>query len=146
IAALQDRVDGVALLAEALSHGHAMGQFHELVRLFERAFARSSNTLLDPLANFLAKAGQGYTRDEVETWVVKMRHLATHADVQPDFALEADVRPVLSRMLMAAYEVLFNKNTWQTPASGRRKVWKPVVGALSTDSTDIFVTKGEEAR
>src|SRR5215207_1557512 len=36
-----DRSDGVALLAEALAHEHPTGRFHELVRLFERAFRLS---------------------------------------------------------------------------------------------------------
>jgi len=36
--ALRDRADGVALLVEAMSHDHAMGRFHEFIRLFERAF------------------------------------------------------------------------------------------------------------
>lgn len=145
INALDDRPDGVALLAEALAHQHATGQFHELVRLFERGFARASNGLLDPLANFLAKADQGYIRGEVEKWVVGLRHPATHADVAAEFATEADIRPVVSRMTMAAYEVLFNKNTWRSPASGRREVWKPSAGSSAPDSNDIFLTKGQAA-
>jgi hypothetical protein len=146
INALRDRLDGVALLAEALAHKHATGQFHELVRLFERAFARASNRLLDPLANFLAKADPDYARDEVENWVVGLRHPATHADVAAEFATEADIRPVVSRMTMAAYEVLFNKNTWRSPASGRREVWKPSAGSSAPDSNDIFLTKGRAAK
>ena len=50
---LSDREDGVALLVEALSHDHAMGRFHEHIRVFERAFARPAKTLTGPLAEFL---------------------------------------------------------------------------------------------
>jgi hypothetical protein len=38
---LIDRIDGVQLLAEACSHDHATGRFHELARFFERAFAKT---------------------------------------------------------------------------------------------------------
>src|SRR5437899_3029879 len=39
--ALSDRLDGVSLLAEALANGHLTGRFHELQRVFERAFGES---------------------------------------------------------------------------------------------------------
>jgi hypothetical protein len=64
-----DRQDGVALLAEALAHDHPTGMFHELLRVFERAFCRSSSQLVTPLAEFLAGADMGYSVDEVERWV-----------------------------------------------------------------------------
>jgi hypothetical protein len=50
-----DRLDGVALLAEALAHEHPTGVFHELMRVFERAFGRASSDLIEPLSEFLAR-------------------------------------------------------------------------------------------
>jgi len=40
---LIDRLDGVELMAEALSHAHVTGRFHELMRLFERGFKVNRN-------------------------------------------------------------------------------------------------------
>jgi hypothetical protein len=125
-----DRQDGVALLAEALAHDHPTGMFHELLRVFERAFLRSSSQLIAPLAKFLAAADMGYSVDEVKRWVTELRHPATHADekVQTTFVLESDIRPVIPRMLQAAYDVLCNKARWRSPSTERREIWYPPGG------------------
>lgn len=129
---LDDRSRGVALLAEALAHGHATGKFNELVRFFEHAFARPYNKLEKKLCQFLAGGGFGYTRTEIRGWLHEIRDLATHADERLDFALEATTRPVVSRMEQAAYDVLFNKKRWHDPSSERRRVWRPD-GATTDD-------------
>jgi hypothetical protein len=137
-----DRSDGVALLAEALAHEHPTGMFHELVRLFERAFRLGPSALVQPLAEFLAGAdSMNHTSSEVERWLIALRHPATHADRRPEFVLEADIRPVVPRMLQAAYDVLFNKEVWRTPSTQRRSLWHPTSGT-SGEFSDIYLTQG----
>ncbi len=140
--ALSDRLDGVALLAEALGHDHPTGQFHEFLRLFERAFRHSSSALVEPLTEFLEGAArQGFHRGEVESWLVRLRHPATHADVRPEFVLEGDIRPVIHRVEQAAYDVLLNKAKWRSPSAARRNAWTPVAGT-SSPTKDLFVLRG----
>ncbi len=125
MSSLSDRVDGVTLLAETLSHSHGAGRFRESLRVFERAFTLSSTELVDPLSAFLEPAGLGYTCNEVENWVVTLRHPATHADRRPELILESHVRHVLTRIQQAAYDVLFNKARWRTSDTARRELWMP---------------------
>jgi hypothetical protein len=142
IDSLKDRLDGVALLAESLSHDHATGKYHEFLRLFERAFGCSSSNLVEPLAQFLTgRERSGYTTEEVQGWVVDLRHPATHADRRPCFVLESDIRPVIQRVKQAAYDVLFNKAKWRDSSSERRKLWIPLAGT-SSKSHDLFIVKG----
>lgn len=143
-----DRSDGVALLAEALAHEHPTGMFHELVRLFERAFRLSpyKRKLVQPLAEFLAGAdSMNYTPSEVERWIITLRHPATHADSRRSFVLESDVRPVIPRMIQAAYGVLFNKEVWRTPSTQRRDLWRPTSGT-TRESFDIYLVRGTPMR
>src|SRR6185436_4298514 len=83
LSVLQDRLDGVQLLAEALSHDHATGRFHDLLRFFERSFAQRSGLLVKPLGQFLQGADQNYTTREIQHWIE--RGPLTHADRRPDF-------------------------------------------------------------
>ena len=140
-----DRPDGVALLAEALAHEHPTGMFHELLRVFERAFHRSSSKLVEPLAEFLNGSNMDYSRDEVNRWLTELRHPATHADKKAEFVLESDIRPVIPRMVQAAYEVLFNKDSWRTPSPQRREVWRPPAGICGEPST-LFKTPEAEVK
>ncbi|MBA7470758.1 hypothetical protein ES707_06045 [subsurface metagenome] len=140
---LQGRLDGVQLLAEALSHTHATGKFHEFLRLFERAFRCSKDKLAMKLAEFLEPTGQGYTKAEIKKYVVHLRDPATHADKKPEFVLESDIRPVIRRMEQAAYDVLFNKAEWRSSSTGRRKIWSPPAGTAS-NSHHLFVVQGSE--
>jgi hypothetical protein len=117
---LTDRWDGIALLAEAFANTHPTGRLHELLRVFERAFALPARNLATPLGAFLHPR-YGYETEELEAWL-KLRDPATHADVRRDFVLEADVRPVLRRMEQAAVDVLLNKAVWRNPDSDRREV------------------------
>lgn len=131
---LDDRRRGVALLAEALANTHETGRFREIARFFEEAFAAEPKNLVEPLSDFLGYYDRlQYTLDEVETWH-QLRHRATHAD-KPNSpnkkpALARDVRPVLARVELAAYDVLFNKLNWNTPDAARRNVWTPTGGVL----------------
>ncbi|NVN92530.1 MAG: hypothetical protein HXX11_18300 [Desulfuromonadales bacterium] len=140
---LQDRLDGVALLVESIAHEHLTGKFHEYIRVFERAFRLSSKRLIAPLADFLCTSAFQYSAQEVENWILNIRHPITHADERECFLLESDVRPVIRRVEQAAYDVLFNKEMWRNPQSNRRDVWQPPFGTNSTNG-DIFITQGFE--
>jgi len=131
VAALADRPDGVTLLAEALSSDHETGQFRELCRVLERAFACGPAELVDPVTSFLQYFTElDYHRDEVANWLMVLRHLATHADRREAFAIAADVVPVLGRLQQAAYDILLNKENWRSCDTDRRTVWTPVNGVL----------------
>lgn len=142
---MQDRFDGVALLAEALAHGHSTGRFHEFIRFFESAFSLSPSQLSDKLPRFLSGADLGYTRDEINRWI-DLRNSATHADLRRTrrIVYEADVRLVIPRMEQAAYDVLFNKKDWHSPSRVRRTIWKPTVSTYS-ENHNLQVVKGEDA-
>ena len=125
---LSDRVDGIALLAEAQSCSHLIGKLHELMRFFERAFTVGSTSLIEPLSGFLEKSKIDIKREDVEKWIIDLRHPATHADRREYFALEADVRPYIHQMEHAAIDVLFNKTNWRNNSIERRDVFVPKAG------------------
>jgi hypothetical protein len=137
---LEDRPDGVALLVEALAHDHAMGRYHEFIRLFERAFSRPAKLLTGPVSAFLDPRF-GYTQEELRVWFEEYRDPATHADARAGFLLEADVRPVIDRIEQAALDVLFNKERWRDDSTARRTVWMPQAGTDGPEA-QVFVTKG----
>ncbi len=133
---LSDRPDGVVLLAEALSIDHATARFRELLRIFERSFRLSPYRLVEPVADFLTFFDVfQYDKAETKHWFVHLRDRATHADKRADFALARDVEPVLRRVELAAYDVLFNKKNWRCSDSERRDVWTPEGGVLPDGST-----------
>jgi len=136
---LTDRLDGIALLAEAMSNDTAKGKFHELMRLFERAFKRSSKKLIEPLYQFLKL--KGYSESEVAYWI-KLRHRATHADRKSKpLAFESDIWPVIYRMEIAAYDVLFNKIEWNKPSAKRRNIFSPPI-MWDLKSKKVVIEKG----
>lgn len=139
---LLDRQDGLALLAEALSHEHPTGQFHEYLRLFERAFSLGPSELIDPLSTFLEGSGQGFTRVEIEDWLLRLRHPTTHADRRPVFFLESDIRPVTWRMRQAAYDVLFNKDVWRDKSPHRRAAWTPPAWMSAPGDAPVIAKEG----
>ena len=138
---LGDRPDGVALLAETVASQRLLGQFREAVRVFERAFARSSDRLVPVLADFLERRPVlGFTKTEVKNWISRIRGRVVHADRHKhEPALEADVRPYTARMILAAYEVVLNKAEWGTPSSERRDLWTPRAGPLDPSGRSIFI-------
>jgi hypothetical protein len=126
IDALDDRPDGVSLLAEALACKQELGRFREPLRVFERGFALGPFDLIGPVSEFLTYVDVlGYSQEEVDHWFRVLRHLATHADRREDFALARDVMPVLNRVEFAAYDVLLNKRDWRGRGKERRHVWLP---------------------
>lgn len=124
---LSDRPAGVALLGAALAAGHGVSKLHELMRVFENAFAVAGRRLVDPLAEFLRSHpwSLGYTRGEVRLWVTHLRDPATHADLlkAKRVLLDPDVEGSLPRIEQAAYDVLFNKGRWHNVDPARINRW-----------------------
>ncbi len=116
--ALSDRMDGVELLAEALSQDHATGRFHEFIRLFERAFKLNRSSLVRPLSKFLDRPY--YAEEVVKKWVVDLRNPATHAYKNQEYFLESDIRPHIHVIEQVAFDVLLNKAKWYDPSFERR--------------------------
>lgn len=107
---LGDRPDGVLIFSEANSCTHLSGKFHEYIRLFERAFNRSNRGIIDPLSNFLKQNEiLGYSKSEIEKWV-DIRHKSIHANSPEGFLVEGDLRPYISRVEQACYDVLFKED------------------------------------
>lgn len=142
--ALSDRLDGIALMAEAVANTHATGRFREHIRLFERAFRRASSGLVAPLTGFLEAASLGYTEDEILKWM-HFRHLATHADNRPEFLTERQAVSVADRVEQAAFDILFNKANWRSNDTERRQLYRPKEGTLSdgVNNVRVFFTKEE---
>lgn len=142
LANISDRMDGVALIAEARAHNHASGRFRECVRLFERAFGLAGQKLKYPLSNFLEGGNLGYSYQEIENWI-EIRDKVTHADLRSDVAFESDSSWVVGRAIQATYDVLLNKTMWRSADAGRRNCWQPPYGTSSPEM-DLFLTKGFE--
>jgi hypothetical protein len=145
VKSLSDRLDGVALLAEALAHKHATGKYHEFVRLYERAFLLPVAQLEKKLSQFLTGANLGYTRDEIKRWI-QFRHPSIHADmkISQNLTLETDVTRYIPRMEQSAYDLLLNKNIWRDRGTERRNIWKPDI-ATTSSKYDLQLTQGKGA-
>ena len=141
--AVMDRTDGLDLLAEALSQVHAGGKFRDLVRVFERAFLQTGESLRYSLSEFLSDTIFSYTCDEVKCWI-DLRNRISHADHGSQILLEKDVAWLAHRVEQAAYDVLLNKRTWRSKNTDRRRVWKPIAGTISPYG-DRFMMKGQAA-
>ncbi|HHL39805.1 MAG TPA: hypothetical protein ENJ37_04815 [Deltaproteobacteria bacterium] len=143
VSGLQDRLDGVALLAEAYSHRHESGRYREYVRFFEAAFALQFSQLQKKLLQFLNPAYK-YTRQEIDNWA-NMRDPMTHADgKKSDYILtETDVMKVTQRMEQAALDVLFNKEKWHDRSRSRRNLWAPIA-ATTSPTGDLIIRQGSK--
>lgn len=135
---LNDRLDGIAILAEAQSCSHLTGKLHEFMRFFERAFTLSSTSLIKPLSDFLEQSEIKIKKEDVVKWIVDLRHPATHADKKEYFVLESDVRPHIYLIEQAAYDVLFNKTKWRGKSIERREAFKPKAG-VGNDNIGFIV-------
>ena len=125
---LNDRLDGVTIMSEAISCTHLTGKLHELMRLFERAFTLSSSSLIGPLSKFLSTSKIKIDHSDVKNWILDLRHPATHADKKKTFVLESDVRPHIYLIEQAAFDVLFNKMHWRDTSIERRDAYIPKAG------------------
>jgi hypothetical protein len=140
LAGLSDRLDGVSLLAEALSHSNALGRYAQLLRVFERAFHRGTGKYTVPLRELLAGSPHNFEKREIQRWIDD-RPYAIHADKKPTLLLQSDLRPHIPRMTEAAYDVLLNKLNWRSPDSERRDLYKPLRGTSDPDG-GLFMTRG----
>ncbi|MGH8546939.1 MAG: hypothetical protein ACREX3_25665, partial [Gammaproteobacteria bacterium] len=131
----RDRIQGVTLLAEALSSSHPSGRFHELWRFFELAFGFGGQRLRDTLADFLeCTPDQGFERSEEREWYDDIRNPLTHATISgPELVVERVTRSVVGRLEQAAYDVLLNKRDWGSESIERRVGWRRPFG---TDSPE----------
>ena len=137
---LFDRQEGCEFIAIALSSSSAVGQLHEYIRFFERAFSLTSNCLVDALWIFLQKSDVIYTKDEINRWIINLRDGATHADRRNNLIYESDAQNYILRMRQAAYDVLFNKSNWHDPSTTRRQAYIAPAGLLE-DNTPYFTVK-----
>lgn len=139
---LGDRLDGVALLAEAMAQPHPAGKYKDFIRLFERAFALPATQIDKKLYQFLTAGPCENTRLEIQDWI-KHRHAAFHADGKKvkRIALEGDFRPFIARMEEAAYDVLINKAHWALNSSGRRDLWRPVCVTTSISGNMTIIQR-----
>jgi hypothetical protein len=142
-ATILGRLDGVALLAEALNSSAPLGRYMHLIRLFERAFGLPAAKLVQPLTDLLRASQFGFEESEVRDWM-SARPLSAHADRRKRFFLDADLRSLVRRMLFAGYEVLLNKAAWREPGADRREVWKPSAGTTA-GGHGLFTHQGSEA-
>lgn len=138
ISGLQDRLSGVAILAEAFSHTRAAGKYREFVRLFEAAFALQFTKLEHILKRFLHPV-MGYTRQEIGKWI-DFRHPITHADGRKteQLVFDVDVRKVIQRMEQAAIDVLFSKADWHCKSITRRQLYIPPAITSNSEGSGII--------
>jgi hypothetical protein len=144
--ALVDRLEGVAILAEAHSTTHGLSRFREYIRFFELAFALPMTDLRKKLTKFLEAGAGGYSKLEIDKWV-DLRHPSAHADRRrtKTIAFERDVITFVDRMAQAAYDVLFNKVSWHSSNIERRKLHTPDVYTTDGGLTPV-ITRGRAAR
>lgn len=140
---MHDRHVGVKMLAQAVSASTPAGKYLELIRFIEHAFAMSKWQLRGKLTQFLSSGQMGYSRDEVEGWLV-LRDGYFHADEDsvPRVAT-SDIQRVIPRMEQAAYDILFNKTAWHDKSKERRTVYTPPVGTVDAEAVTAFLTRGQ---
>lgn len=143
---LLDRKEGVKFLSRANSQQDALSTFRELIRLFENAFAENSKSLANLLNTFLQKSTFfEYEEGEVYTWMTRMRHGATHADLKKtkELVFAEDVTFDIQRIIQAGYDVLFNKKIWHSSSTERRRLLKPV-SALTKAGMTVYKSELEK--
>jgi hypothetical protein len=127
---LNDRFDGIRIIAEANACDHLSGKFHEYLRFLERAFNRESRGLIVPLTDFLIQnKSMDYSQEEIKEWI-NARHKSVHANHKDGFFVEGDIRPIVHRIEQACYEVLLNKKTWRDKSSLRRNLFSIECGTI----------------
>lgn len=145
---IADRLDGVAMLGDAMSEASASARARELFRFFERAFATGPSAAGGRLAQFMRTGDpvRALTDEEVTHWFMNLRSRLTHADRHEEYARNRETEPYLARIEVAAYDVLFNKAHWHSTEIGRRSMGLPLTGAISADGTAIITHPGMDVR
>lgn len=118
----KSRMDGVALMSEALSCDNSSAKFKEFIRVFELAFKRENRGLIKPLSKFLNNCNRNYSENEIEKWISFYRHKSIHANGS-EFLLEAHINTIIHRVEQAAYEVLLTKTEWGNASTNRTSTW-----------------------
>lgn len=131
---LQDRLEGVALMAESMANTHVSGKLHELMRVFENAFATSSDDLVDKMSSFLNDSPFQLSKEDIDYMIKYLRDRSTHADTNRPIMMESDIRSHIYKMEEIAYDILFNKTNWHTPDINRRDILKPKAGVKGDDT------------
>lgn len=143
---LADRLDGLALLADALAEDTAIGRVRELFRFFERAFRSGPHECVRPLTAFLQSNPRqdalGFSEDELKHWFESLRPEAVHGDRRRTYARSPDAEPFFGRMEVAAYDVLFNKTEWRRPSTHRRSQQEFMGGLLPDGRTPVTFHPG----
>lgn len=141
---LTDRKEAVAILAEALTHSTASGEYRDLVRLFEHAFGGSHSKIDKKLYQFL-NSSMSYSRKEVIHWL-SMRNGISHGDSghAEKLILESDVSKIVPRMEQAALDVIFNKRVWGVNSKQRRNFWDAKAFTNSQDHTTVQLDREAE--
>lgn len=141
--ALRDRLDGAALLAEAISHENSLGRYVQLLRVLELAFGRGIGKFDAQLQQFLRDDAtrHWFTPNEIHHWV-SSRPRVMHAD-RSDRPIwyQRDVALTVNRLQEAVFDVVFNKANWRSPDSARRTARVPRRGSID-QSAGVFLTRG----
>ena len=140
---LNDRLEGVQIIAEANSSTHLSGKFHDYFRFFEKAFNKENRGLIKPLSEFLeANIVLGYSTQEIEKWI-KYRHESIHANGRNGFLIEKDILDIIYRVEQAVNDVLFNKESWNNVSLRRRNIYEFKDGSFN-ENGDLFVCKEDK--
>ena len=145
VSALDDRPDGLMLLAEALSDRNMLGRYVQLLRLLEHAFGSQLGSFNRELIDFLGDTAtrHRFTRQEISQWV-ESRPRVMHADrVDKPIWYARDVARTVHRLQEAATDVLFNKARWQRRDAQRRACRVPRRGTIDSEA-GMFLTRGHD--
>ena len=141
ISALNDRPDGLMLLAEALSDQNMLGRYVQLLRLLEHAFGSQLGKFNRELIDFLGDSAtrHRFTPKEISQWV-ESRPRVMHSD-RAAIWYARDVERTVHRLQEAATDVLFNKARWQQRDAQRRACRVPRRGTCDSNA-GMFLTAG----
>ena len=140
---LDDRTDGIKIISEANSTNHLSGKFHEYIRFLELAFNKTNRALIEPTSKFLFNNSRmGYSKEEIKKWIY-IRHKSVHANKKRGFYTEGDIRPFITRIEQACYEVLFNKSNWNDSSTTCRDFYK-IPAVSKNPNNDLIIVRGTE--
>lgn len=106
------------LLAAAVNAYSPAATLAAYVRVFEAAFRLPHNQLKKPLHRFLASGRLGIAKKFSDEWI-ELRHKMVHADRTGNAGFDGEAYPHLEFIKQAAYDVAFNKRTWNSPDAER---------------------------
>jgi len=140
--ALGDRLDGLTLLAEALSADAPMTRYFGLIRFFERAFRAGSGKFDREAQLVLSHAPHEFSHKEISRWF-ENRPRAFHTDRRENVLTAGAVSTFVGRMSEAAYYTFFRKKNWRSRDGETREGWTAHCGTKGS-SGGMFLTRGED--